>query len=105
MEGGEEFVCWQPTDRYRDIKARAREFRWRAEASGKVTHPDHGSVVVPMTSKLSAIENAAEYWGCNWADLTAEATVTRREPEDGQTRRPKEFCKGYKRRPPHDPIS
>lgn len=57
----------------------ARRARWRSPAAGKVIHQRYGAVVVPMSSKLSAVMNAAEVWGCNWADIT-DAKVVRPEP-------------------------
>lgn len=48
---------------------RSRRERWRCEGLATVTHPDHGSVVVPHQSKLAAIMCAAEVWGCNWTEI------------------------------------
>lgn len=48
---------------------RARIHRWRVPGRSRVTHPAHGSVVVPHCSNLAAILNAAEVWGCNWVEI------------------------------------
>ena len=39
--------------------ARARFHRWQAPGRSRVVHPAHGSIVVPHTSDLAAILNAA----------------------------------------------
>ena len=44
---------------------RERENRWNAKGRACVTHPKYGSVVVPHSSNLAALMNAAEYWGCD----------------------------------------
>jgi len=51
-------------------------------------------VIVPSTSKLSALENAAEYWRTTWLEIR-DAGVWAVEPDEGPTVRPKEF---YRRR-------
>lgn len=61
---------------------RARAARWANKGLARVTHPAHGSIVVPCGSKLSAMECAAEYWGCKWLDISG-ATVMM--PENGAT--------------------
>ena len=48
---------------------RERENRWNAKGRACVTHPKYGSVVVPHSSNLAALMNAAEYWGCDWSCL------------------------------------
>lgn len=48
---------------------RARIHRWRAPGRARVIHPDHGSIVVPHSSNLAAILNAAEVWGCDWVKI------------------------------------
>ena len=73
-----------PQDRIRKPGSqaeRARIERWRFPAAARVTHPDHGPVVVPCRSKLAAIMCAAEVWGCNWTSLEG-AEVWRAEPGD-----------------------
>ena len=54
----------------RQAASRARIHRWKAPGRAKVIHPDHGSVVVPHSSNLAAIMNAAEVWRCDWAKIT-----------------------------------
>lgn len=49
--------------------ARARFHRWQAPGRSRVVHPAHGSIVVPHTSNLAAILNAAEVWRCDWATI------------------------------------
>lgn len=56
-----------------------------------VTHPKYGSVVVPHSSNLAALMNAAEYWGCDWSEIT-DASVMVAKPGDGPAVKPKEFC-------------
>ena len=46
-----------------------RIHRWNVPGKSKVTHPEHGSVVVPHTSNLAAVMNAAEVWGCDWVKI------------------------------------
>lgn len=48
---------------------RDRRQRWAAKGRVRVTHPDHGSVVVPNSSNFVALLNAAEVWGCDWLEL------------------------------------
>lgn len=48
---------------------RERIHRWRVPGRSRVVHPAHGSVVVPHASNLAAIMNAAEVWGCDWAEI------------------------------------
>jgi peptidyl-tRNA hydrolase len=72
----------------------ARIRRWTATTRAKVVHPKYGSVIVPSTSKLSALENAAEYWRTTWLEIR-DAGVWAVEPDEGPTVRPKEF---YRRR-------
>ena len=59
---------------------RARIHRWRVPGRSKVVHPAHGAVVVPHASNLCAIMNAAEVWGCDWAEiLDAQLTLLQDE--------------------------
>lgn len=60
---------------------RSRESRWSAPGRARVIHPDHGTVVVPHSSNLAAIMNAAEVWRCDWAEIT-DAQVWAAEPGD-----------------------
>lgn len=63
-----------PQPERRSAAERARIHRWNVPGKSRVTHPAHGSVVVPHTSNLAAVMNAAEVWGCDWAEiLDAEA--------------------------------
>lgn len=56
-----------------EVQDRARLTRWTAKGVARVTHPAHGSVIVPHSSNFTAILNAAEVWGCDWtAILRAE---------------------------------
>ena len=52
-----------PNQARRSAEERARFHRWNVPGKSRVTHPDHGSVVVPHISNLAAIMNAAEVWG------------------------------------------
>lgn len=54
-----------PAERARilaDAEKRAREHRWNVPGRSRVSHPAHGTVVVPHSSNLAAIMNAAEVW-------------------------------------------
>ena len=53
----------------------ARERRWSYPGKSCVVHPKYGSVIVPHGSNLSAIENAAEYWGCDVSEVISTARV------------------------------
>lgn len=70
---------------------RERKNRWNAKGRACVTHPKYGSVVVPHSSNLAALMNAAEYWGCDWSEITG-ASVMVAKPGDGPAVKPKEFC-------------
>ena len=70
-----------------------RARRWLAPHRSMVSHPKYGSVIVPHLSKISAIENAAEFWKCSIMDIIHDAKVEWVEPDAGPLRRPKEFCK------------
>ena len=60
---------------------RSRRERWSAKGTARVTHPARGTVVVPCSSKLAAIMNAAEVWRCDWTELR-DAEVRAPEPGD-----------------------
>lgn len=75
---------------------RVREERWNAPGRARVEHPKRGTVVVPHSSNLAALMNAAEYWGCDWTEIR-DAKVWKAEPEDGPVVKPREFCKKTKR--------
>ena len=66
---------------------RAREHRWNVPGRSRVTHPDHGTVVVPHSSNLAAIMNAAEVWRCDWAEIM-DAEVWAAEPGDVPAKMP-----------------
>ena len=61
---------------------REREQRWSAPCRARVVHPKYGCVVVPHCSNYAAVLNAAEYWGCDWAEII-NAEVWWAGPEDG----------------------
>lgn len=61
--------------------------RWQKKTIARVTHPKHGTVVVPCGSKLSAIICAAEVWGCKDTDILS-ADVWRAEPGDVPVKMP-----------------
>ena len=60
---------------------RARIERWSAKGTARVTHPARGTVVVPCSSKLAAIMNAAEVWRCDWMEIRG-AEVRAAKPGD-----------------------
>lgn len=66
---------------------RSRESRWSAPGRARVVHPIHGTVVVPHSSNLAAILNAAEVWRCNWAEIM-DAQVWAAEPGDVPVKMP-----------------
>ena len=70
---------------------RERENRWNAKGRACAAHPKYGSVVVPHSSNLAALMNAAEYWDCDWSEITG-ASVMVAKPGDGPAVKPKEFC-------------
>lgn len=76
---------------YAMVQERERRNRWNAPGRARVTHPRHGSVIVPHSSNFAAIQNAAEYWKCDWPEIT-DAEVQRVESGAGPVVRPKEFC-------------
>lgn len=80
---------------YEQAKALARERRWTATGKSRVEHPKYGSVVVPHSSNLAAIENAAEYWRCDLMEIISTAKVWACD-QYLQVVRPKEFCKGIR---------
>ena len=70
-----------------DARKREREHRWNVPARAIVVHPDHGAVVVPHSSNLAAIMNAAEVWRCSWAGIT-DAQVWATEPGGAAAKMP-----------------
>ncbi len=65
----------------KDAAERERAHRWEAPGRARVVHPAHGTVVVPHSSNLAAIMNAAEVWRCDWAEIM-DAEVWAAEPGD-----------------------
>lgn len=76
--------------------ARARKMRWTAKGRARVTHPDHGSVIVPHYSNFAAIENAAEFWKVDPIDIL-DAKVEWVPDTEGPVRRPREFYRKKER--------
>ena len=79
-----------PAERFRiqaDAEKRARESRWSATGRARAVHPVHGTVAVPHSSNLTAIQNAAEVWRCDWAEIT-DAQVWAAEPGDVPVKMP-----------------
>lgn len=60
---------------------RSRRERWRAVGRARVVSKKYGAVVVPCRSKLTALMNAAEVWGCDWTEIR-DAEVWRAGAED-----------------------
>ncbi len=60
-----------PPGRFSNMSAKERDLRqrWSAKGRAKVTHPEHGSVVVPHSSNFAALLNAADVWGCDWLEI------------------------------------
>lgn len=55
---------------------RERRARWAMPGRSRVTHPAHGSLIVPHGSNLAAILCAADIWHCDWcAILDAEVEL------------------------------
>ena len=79
-----------PADRAHVLAAaaqRSRESRWSAPGRAWVVHPVHGTMVVPHSSNLAAVMNAAEVWRCDWAEIT-DAQVWAAEPGDVPAKMP-----------------
>ena len=77
-------------DRFRvlaEARKRERRSRWSAPGRSRVIHPAHGTVVVPHSSNLAAIMNAAEVWRCDWAEIT-DAQVWAAKPGDVPVKMP-----------------
>lgn len=66
----ERSMSQRPTQTYAEMQARSRKQRWEAGGVARVVHPRFGAVVVPHSSNLSALMNAAEVWGCDWMDIS-----------------------------------
>lgn len=66
---------------------RSRERRWNAPGRARVVHPVYGTIVVPHSSNLAAVMNAAEVWRCDWAAIK-DAQVWAAEPGDVAVKMP-----------------
>jgi len=77
-----------------EARRQARERRWTYPGKATVKHPEYGQVVVPCSSNLAALENAAEYWKADLLEILHTARVWQFQPGDGPLMRPKEFCRG-----------
>ena len=75
---------------HRRAEARSRAERWNARGRSRVEHPKYGAVVVPHSSNLAALMNAAEYWGCDWLEIR-DAKVLAAAPGDGPEAAPREL--------------
>ena len=62
-----------PVHREAAIIARERNARWNSKNLLLVAHPMYGEVIVPGYSPLSAIDSAAEVWGCSCDDIKGAA--------------------------------
>ena len=65
----------------RAAEERSRIHRWQVPGRSRVVHPAHGAVVVPHTSNLGAIMNAAEVWRCDWVTIL-DAEVCAADPSE-----------------------
>lgn len=79
MGGDRERMEWNlnRTDTRAAAARRARIHRWSVPGRARVTHPAHGSVVVPHCSNLAAILNAAEVWGVQLGGNPGRTSVGR----------------------------
>lgn len=69
------------------LAERNRRERWSAKGRSRVTHPSHGSVVVPHGSNFAALLNAADVWGCDWLEIRG-AKVWAAEPGETVAKMP-----------------
>lgn len=79
-----------PPDHHRaraEAAERSRRARWSAKGAARVIHPTRGTVVVPCSSKFSALLCAAEVWGCSWTEID-DAGVWLAEPGDQVAKMP-----------------
>ena len=74
----------------RAAEERSRIHRGQVPGRSRVVHPAHGAVVVPHTSNLGAIMNAAEVWGCDWAEIT-DAEVWAVDPSEPAAEMPPQY--------------
>lgn len=79
-----------PQQEGKSAAERARIHRWNVPGKSRVTHPAHGSVVVPHVSNLAAVINAAEVWGCDWAEIT-DAEVWAVDPSEPAAEMPPQY--------------
>ncbi len=63
---------------------------WKRPGVARVIHPKYGSVVVPCSSKLSAIMCAAAVWGCHWHKIH-DAEVWAAEPGEQPAPLPEKY--------------
>ena len=79
-----------PRQEGKSAAERARIHRWNVPGKSRVTHTAHGSVVVPHVSNLAATMNAAEVWGCDWAEIT-DAEVWAVDPSEPAEEMPPQY--------------
>ena len=63
---------------------------WKRPGTARVIPPKYGSVVVPCSSKLSAIMCAAAVWGCHWHKIH-DAEVWAAEPGEQPVPLPEKY--------------
>ena len=73
----------------RRVRDTLREL-WKRPGVARVIHPKYGSVVVPCSSKLSAIMCAAAVWGCHWHKIH-DAEVWAAEPGEQPVPLPEKY--------------
>lgn len=59
---------WSP-ERLQSAEDRERKIRWSYTDKSSVSHSEHGSVIVPHGSNLSALRCAADVWGVDWLSI------------------------------------
>lgn len=70
----------------------SRRERWSAKGRARVSHPAHGSVVVPCGSPYAALLCAADVWDCNWMEIR-NAEVWAAEPGEATAKMPIHYNK------------
>ena len=73
----------------RRVRDTLREL-WKRPGVARVIHPKYGSVVVPCSSRLSAIMCAAAVWGCHWHRVH-DAEVWAAEPGEQPVPLPEKY--------------
>lgn len=63
---------------------------WARPGVARVVHPAYGAVVVPCSSKLTAIMCAAAVWGCRWTRIN-DAEVWAVEPGEKPAPLPEKY--------------